>query len=56
MGFFQDYLPTLRGLSLNTIHTYRDAIVLLQFVARDTHRRIESLESAISAPSRLSDS
>jgi integrase/recombinase XerD len=45
MGFFQDYLPTLRGLSLNTIHTYRDGLVLLlRFVARDTHRRIESLE------------
>ena len=45
MRFFQDYLPALRGMSLNTIRTYRDGLVLLlQFVARDTHHRIESLE------------
>jgi integrase/recombinase XerD len=45
MRFFQDYLPTLRGMSLHTIRSYRDGLVLLlQFVACDTHRRVESLE------------
>jgi len=30
----QDYLPSLRGMSLNTIRSYRDALVLfLQFAA-----------------------
>ena len=43
--FFQNYLPTLRGMSLNTIRSYRDAMVLLlQFVAKDTGRPIEALE------------
>lgn len=45
MRFFQEYLPVLRGVSLHTIHSYRDALVLLlQFTARDTKRPIESLD------------
>jgi len=45
MRFFQEYLPGLRGMSLHTIRTYRDGLILLlQFVARDVHRQIESLE------------
>ena len=45
MRFFQEYLPVLRGMSLQTIRTYRDGLVLLlQFVAGDIHRRIESLQ------------
>jgi len=27
MGFFEDYLPALRGMSRNTIRTYRDGLV-----------------------------
>jgi site-specific recombinase XerC len=35
--FFQEYLPALRGVSVHTIHSYRDALVLLlQFTARET--------------------
>jgi site-specific recombinase XerD len=45
--FFQDYLPTQRGMSPHTIHSYRDAVVLLlQFAARDAQRRIEQLQIA----------
>ena len=45
MRFFQDYLPMLRGVSLHTIHSYRDALVLLlQFSARDAERPIEALD------------
>jgi integrase/recombinase XerD len=45
--FFQQYLPTLRGVSVHTIRSYRDALVLLlQFLARDTQRCIEGLAIA----------
>ena len=45
--YFQEYLPTQRGLSPHTIHSYRDAVVLLlQFAAGDVHRRIEQLQIA----------
>lgn len=45
MRFFQDYLPMLRGMSVNTIHSYRDTLVLwLQYSARETARAIETLE------------
>lgn len=45
--FFQQYLPTLRGVSVHTIRSYRDALVLLlQFLARDTQRCIEELAIA----------
>jgi integrase/recombinase XerD len=45
--FFQQYLPTLRGVSVHTIRSYRDALVLLlQFLARDTQRSIEGLAIA----------
>lgn len=27
MRFFQDYLPSLRGMSTHTIRSYRDAII-----------------------------
>ena len=43
--FFQDYLPTLRGMSRHTIQSYRDAMILfLGFCAEDRQRRIERLE------------
>ena len=43
--FFQEYLPTLRGMSLNTIRSYRDAVVLLlRFTAARCHRGVEDLD------------
>ncbi len=43
--FFEEFLPGLRGMSSHTIRSYRDALVLfLRFLARDTRRRIETLE------------
>ena len=43
--YFQDYLPTLRGMSIHTIRSYRDAILLyLRFLTGHTHRRPESLD------------
>ena len=43
--YFHDYLPTLRGMSVHTIRSYRDAILLyLRFLAAHTHRRPESLD------------
>jgi site-specific recombinase XerD len=45
--FFEEYLPHLRGMSTHTIHSYRDALVLLlRFAASDTRRPIERLEIA----------
>ena len=45
--FFQEYLPTQRGMSLHTIRSYRDAVVLLlRYLAQEKHRRIEALELA----------
>src|SRR5881628_3500340 len=42
--FFQDYLPTLRGLSQHTIRGYRDAIVLfLRYLTEHAGRPIEQL-------------
>lgn len=45
--FFQEYLPRQRGGSAHTVRSYRDALVLLlQFAARDAHRRVEQLQIA----------
>jgi site-specific recombinase XerD len=42
--FFQEYLPTQRGMSLHTIRSYRDTVLLLlRYLAQDTHRRLEAL-------------
>ena len=47
VDFFESYLPGQRGVSLHTLRSYRDAIVLwLQFATRDSGRRLESLEIA----------
>jgi len=44
ISFFEEYLPEQRGMSIHTIRSYRDTVVLwLQFAARDTRRRLESL-------------
>lgn len=46
-SFFEEYLPALRGMSIHTLRSYRDAMVLwLQFAARDTGRRLEALRMA----------
>jgi integrase/recombinase XerD len=43
--FFQEYLPTLRGMSRHTIQSYRDGMVLfLGFAARDCGRPVEALD------------
>ncbi len=43
--FFQEYLPTLRGMSRHTIQSYRDCMIMfLGFAAKDCQRSIESLE------------
>ena len=43
--FFQEYLPTLRGMSRHTIQSYRDCMIMfLEFAAKDCRRPIESLE------------
>ena len=43
--FFQEYLPAQRGMSVNTIRSYRDAMLLvLRFFSEDTGRRIERLK------------
>jgi len=42
--FFEIHLPAQRGMSVHTLHSYRDALILwLQFAARDAGRRLESL-------------
>lgn len=43
--FFQEYLPSLRGMSPHTIRSYRDALVLyLRFAASRTEQRLENLD------------
>jgi integrase/recombinase XerD len=43
--FFEDYLPTQRGLSMHTIRSYRDALLLfLKFAARDAQKGVEHLQ------------
>jgi integrase/recombinase XerD len=45
--FFQEYLPTLRGMSRHTIRSYRDGMILfLGFAVKDRGRPIESLDLA----------
>jgi integrase/recombinase XerD len=52
--FFQEYLPAQRGMSLHTIRSYRDAVVLfLRHTAQTTRRRIEALELTDFTPERI---
>ncbi len=37
--FFQEYLPTLRGMSTHTIHSYRDSVVLYLGLMPDFSRK-----------------
>ena len=44
-GFFQEYLPTQRGMSRHTIRSYRDAVLLfLRYTAQTKRQRLEALE------------
>ena len=43
--FFSDYLPRLRGMSVHTIHSYRDCLaMLLRFVADQTRCSVIDLD------------
>lgn len=43
--FFQEYLPTQSGVSVHTLRSYRDSVLLLlRYMADDTRRRIETLQ------------
>lgn len=43
--FFQDYLPQLRGMSIHTIKSYRDALILfLRFTCDDTGKPVEKIQ------------
>jgi integrase/recombinase XerD len=45
--YFQEYLPTLRGMSRRTIQTYRDGMILfLGFSSKDCGRPVDALEIA----------
>lgn len=45
--YFQEYLPTLRGMSRRTIQTYRDGMILfLGFSAKDCGRPVDALKIA----------
>ena len=45
--FFEDFLPGQRGLSPNTVRSYRDAmLLLLQFAAADAKRPVDRLQVA----------
>lgn len=47
MSYFETYLPTQRGMSVHTLRSYRDAIILwLQFAAKDSGKRLEALSIA----------
>jgi integrase/recombinase XerD len=42
--FFQDYLPAQRGMSLHTIRSYRDSVLLLlRYASKDTRQRMEAM-------------
>ncbi len=44
-NFFSDHLPRLRGMSPNTVHSYRDCMVLLlQFIADQKQRSVTKLD------------
>jgi site-specific recombinase XerD len=43
--FFQEYLPTQRGVSVHTLRSYRDSVLLLlRYMSEDTRRGIEVLQ------------
>lgn len=45
LRFFQEYLPTQRGVSPHTLRSYRDSVLLLlRHMSKNTQRRIEALQ------------
>lgn len=49
--FFQEFLPGQRGMSVHTIRSYRDTLLLwLRFLARDSDARISTLTLADLTP------
>jgi integrase/recombinase XerD len=43
--FFREYLPAQRGMSVHTIRSYRDSVLLLlRYLAQDTARDLEALD------------
>lgn len=50
-GFFADYLPGVRGMSPHTVHSYRDAfMLLLRFLATRHGRAVVTLDFPDLAP------
>lgn len=46
-SFFEQYLPAQRGMSVHTLRSYRDALILwLQFSTKDCGKRLEALRIA----------
>jgi integrase/recombinase XerD len=53
-NYFVDHLPCLRGMSPNTIQSYRDSLVLLlRFVACDRKRTVADLDLSDIDPERV---
>ncbi len=47
VSFFEEYLPAQRGMSIHTLRSYRDAIILwLQFATKNSGKRLEALAIA----------
>lgn len=43
--FFQEYLPTQKGVSIHTLRSYRDTVLLLlRYMEKDSGHRIETLQ------------
>ncbi|MBK9134551.1 MAG: tyrosine-type recombinase/integrase [Betaproteobacteria bacterium] len=52
--FFEDFLPAQRGLSPNTVRSYRDTLVLLlQFAADEAKRSVDRLQVADLSAERI---
>ena len=52
--FFEEFLPGQRGLSPNTVRSYRDVmLLLLQFTAADAKRPVDRLQMSSRASWRL---
>jgi site-specific recombinase XerD len=55
-AFFRDYLPELRGVSSNTVLSYRDTLVLLlRFVSKSQNKDVVSLELENITPEAVLD-
>src|ERR1700677_4368035 len=55
-SFLRDYLPELRGVSSNTVLSYRDTLVLLlRFVSKSQNKDVVSLELENITPEAVLD-